>query len=114
MNKYKEWSNEMDGLPLKSPKEERQGAKNWMDEAGLHMKNEQYWKKCATALWLLLDDISTLDDMYKLDNAMFRHLAMKIQLSKNMVFTEIDKKDVDDARKMLEEQGATQIHLKND
>jgi broad specificity polyphosphatase/5'/3'-nucleotidase SurE len=40
-------SDELDGLALGTVQEERERAKNWMDTAAQHCKNEFYWKARA-------------------------------------------------------------------
>lgn len=41
------------------------------------------YKKIATVLWNLLDNIDTIDDIAKENNVMYRHLVQDMQSRKN-------------------------------
>lgn len=93
-------SDELDGLSLGTAKEERKKAKAWMDDAARYSENSNFWRGRASALWMVLDDISTLDDMCKSNDAAFRNLIQK-HLEKRWKIIDMNDEGADEGREVL-------------
>jgi hypothetical protein len=46
-------SDELDGIAVGTPEEERKRAKDWMDVAAQHLRNEEFWRGEAQRLYRL-------------------------------------------------------------
>lgn len=53
-------------------------ADSWRETARQFCRNADFWRKNTNALWMLLDEISTMDDACKSDDAAFRKVAYGI------------------------------------
>jgi len=69
---------------------ERLASRNKLEEKILSICEGKTWEQIANALYQIIDDISTADDMCKENNQAFRNMVMKLQAKKNQLMCSPD------------------------